>query len=461
MYKLREYQEIAVSKGLEVLLDKKGRKEVLVGCTASGKSLLVAEISRRLLDGNTLVLQPSEELLIQNLEKIESFGVFPAVYSASLKRKELDKNIIYATPKSINFEVLKDANIKYVLFDECDFSSKPDSHIVETLKKLKIESVLGLTGSPIYLSQTAEGAEVKIMTSVRGSFFKNICHVIQIQEMVQSGYWSDIQYYNIDSSKTQKYLKLNSNGSEYTDESKETFYEKSGLQDKISTFLKRLPVGENALVFVPSIEYADDLCKLIPNSVSIHSKTNKKLRKQYVDDFKNDKIDIVVTPLALLTGFDKPNLLNIVDASPSNSLRVKIQKDGRGVRIHENKKMCRIIDFAGNYDRFGDVRNLTIENIPNYGWGIFNGDKLLTGVPINSKMETTKEYLIKNGKPNITYVFGSHNPGDAKIDFGKFKGQTVKDIYKKRRHYLKWLAESTDFFFKDKELERQIKSIWE
>ena len=75
--------------------------------------------------------------------------------------------------------------------------------------------------------------------------------------------------------------------------------------------------------------------------------------------------------------------------------------------------------------------------------------------------EVTKEDLIKNGKPSFEYVFGEHNKGDAKVDFGKFKNkpQTVKYLYYRQRHYLKWLAFS-DFQFKDKELERQIKTIW-
>lgn len=454
----REIQSIATEKCLEVLLDKKGRKEVAVLPTAFGKSWIIAMLAERLMDGNVLVLQPNIELLEQNLSKIESFGIFPAVYSASANRKELG-HLIYATPKSVNFEVLKNANVKYVLIDECDFATQGDSELTKLLKQLKIKSILGLTASPIYLTQTAEGAEVKIMTKVRGTLFKNICHVVQISEMVKEGYWCDIKYFDVFDHSNGQYLKLNESSSDYTEKSLETFYEKSRLKEKVSDFLNRLPEGENALVFVPSIENVDDLVKLIPNSVGVHSKTDKKLRKEYVDGFKSGKYSIMINALTMLAGFDKPDLVNIVDASPSNSLRVKIQKDGRGVRICEGKEFCRIIDFAGNYRKFGDVRNLTIENIDNFGWGIFTGEKLLTNVPLNSKIETTKDYVKKFGKPNNFYIFGENNKGDAILDFGRHKGKDVKSLYKQQRYYLKWLAES-DFEFKNKELERQIKSIW-
>ena len=454
----REIQTKVTEKCLEVLLDNKGRREVAVLPTAFGKSWIIAMLAEKLTDGNVLVLQPNIELLEQNLSKIESFGIFPAVYSASANRRELG-HLIYATPKSVDFEVLKDANIKYVLIDECDFATQGNSELIKLLKQLKIKSVLGLTASPIYLTQTAEGAEVKIMTKVRGAFFKDICHVVQISEMVKDNYWCDIKYFDVFDHSNEQYLKLNESGSDYTEKSLETFYEKSRLKEKISDFLKRLPKGENALVFVPSIENVDDLVELIPNSVGVHSKTDKKLRKEYVEGFKSGKYAIMVNALTMLAGFDKPDLVNIVDASPSNSLRVKIQKDGRGVRINKGKEFCRIIDFAGNYRKFGDVRDLTVENLENFGWGIFTGEKLLTNIPLNSKTETTKDYLKEFGKPNNTYIFGEENKGDALMNFGTNKGVSVKRLYLVKRHYLKWLAES-NIEFEDKELERQIKLIW-
>ena len=139
-YKLRPYQEECIEAGIKVLTDKKGRKEVLVASTSSGKSLIVAEIARRLTDGKTLVLSPNVEILMQNLEKMESFGIYPSVYSASANRKETSGNLIFGTPKSITFEVFKDLNVKYVIIDEADFSTKPDSTLVTLLQKLKIKS---------------------------------------------------------------------------------------------------------------------------------------------------------------------------------------------------------------------------------------------------------------------------------------------------------------------------------
>lgn len=459
MIKLRKYQEESVKIGLEVLRDKKGRREILCACTAAGKSIIIAEIVKELKDEKILTVMPSEELLVQNLEKIEKLGIYPSVYSASLGRKETDSNLIYATPKSLSYEVLKDLKIKHLLVDEVDFSTQPGTEFISLIKKLKIKSALGFTATPIYLIQSLDGAISRIMTDVSKSYFTNICGVVQIQTLVSQGYWSDLKHYDVYDKRADETLKLNQSGSEFDEESLGTFFDKFNLAEKVSTFLKRLPKGEDALVFVPSIENSETLQKLIPNSVCIHSKVNKKDRKERVDGFKSGKYSVAITPIALTVGFDKPSLRNIVDCTPTNSIRLYMQKVGRGVRIYEGKEFCRYIDYSGNFRRFGDVRTITIDKIDNYGWGMFSGNKLLTDVVLKSDEIITKEMLINGYKPNTNYVFGEHNKGDAELTFGKFKGKTVKDLYYKQRHYLKWLAES-DMNFQDKELERQIKSIF-
>ena len=460
-YKLRDYQEECVQVGLEVLNDKKGRKAVLIAPTSAGKSLIISEISRRLIDGKVLVLSPNVEILEQNLSKINSFGVFPSVYSASVNKKETDGNLIYGTPKSITYEVFKDLNIKYVIVDEVDHATKPDSEIVKLLKKLKIKSVLGLTGSAIYMETSLEGTVSMIMTEVKGAYFNEICKVISTDFMVENKYWADIQYYDVYDQVKESILTLNKSNTEYTEESQKSFYEECNLKDKVSEFLSRLPKNEDAIVFVPDIKSAEELQEVIPNSVFVHSKMNKKQRKERVEGFKNGTYSVMINVGALLVGFDKENMINLIDCSPSNSVRIYIQKIGRILRKHPDKKLGRIIDYSGNFRKHGHIHDIKYEHIENVGWCLFNKNILLTGIPMNRIGEVTREDLIKNGKPNFEYVFGEHNKGDAKVDFGKFKNkpQTVKYLYYRQRHYLKWLAFS-DFQFKDKELERQVKTIW-
>lgn len=454
-FKYRDYQEEAIEKGLEVLRDLKGRREILCLPTAAGKSLIIAGIAKQLTDGKVLVFQPNTELLSQNLSKAEAFNIPISVYSASMDRKELSENLIYATPKSVTYEILKNENIKYCMLDECDFSTKDGSHMVKLLNKLKIKSVVGLTASPIYLENNLDGSIVKIMTQVKGAFFKNIAHCVQISDMVSQGYWSDFKYYDVYDNKGDDILQLNVSGSEFTEESQDKFFEEMALADKVKGFLSRMPENENALVFVPSTEVAEYLGSILEGSVVIHSKVDKKVRKERIEGFKSGKYKICINNLILTTGFDFEGLTMVVDCTPTNSLRVSLQKVGRLVRKFEGK-VGKYVDFAGNYRRFGDVRDIKLEYVENYGFGLFSGQKLLTDVSAGEKEITTKEYLRQHGKPKTTqFEFTKEYDGLVKLPIGKFKGQTLKHLYFRKRWYLKYLYDS-GFKHPDKKIEETL-----
>jgi len=63
---LREYQQKTVDA---IIADKQPGNPVLVLATGAGKSLVIAEIAK-VLQRPILILQPTREILEQNLEKL-------------------------------------------------------------------------------------------------------------------------------------------------------------------------------------------------------------------------------------------------------------------------------------------------------------------------------------------------------------------------------------------------------
>ena len=100
-FKLRPYQEEASKKAVEFFLDKKKNWNALeVLPTASGKSLILADIAARLKD-KVLVFSPTKEILEQNYKKYCSYGFDNAsIYSASFKSKEIS-DVTFATIGSV------------------------------------------------------------------------------------------------------------------------------------------------------------------------------------------------------------------------------------------------------------------------------------------------------------------------------------------------------------------------
>ena len=155
MYKLRDYQEFAVAKGVDGLTKKNPKPFVLQLATGAGKSIVIADIVDR-LQAKVLVLQPQKELVEQNYQKMMSYNPSfdVGVYCAGLGRKEI-MQVTYATIHSIHRkpELFKD--FEYVIVDEChQIDPKSLGGMYMTFfNKIKCNRICGLTATPYRLSQ--------------------------------------------------------------------------------------------------------------------------------------------------------------------------------------------------------------------------------------------------------------------------------------------------------------------
>lgn len=436
--KLRKYQSRAKEDGLRVLQSSKPTKSVIVQPTGAGKSILIAEIAKE-LDGNVLVVQPSKELLKQNLEKFSKAGGEATIYSASFNSKVIS-HTTYATDGSLSVAAFKDKEIKYLILDECHLKTQSGSKLNTFIKALDIKNVLGLTASPVYLKSALGGTQLKMMNRVKGKLFNSICHVTQISELVEGGFWSKIKY-DIKDTDT-SILEYNSNGSDFTKGSLTLNYESNDYENKILSCIKNNPDRKSILIFVPSVREAIALKNKLLGSEVVYSGMNDKDRERILEDFKALKIRTIINVNILAVGFDHPELDYIITARPTASIAVYYQQIGRGVRVHKNKKDCLLTDLSGNVERFGKLENLTFEDIEGYGWGMFNGENLLSGVPFWEEEIPTKTSLKNKAttpkKLELAPITTTVNIND-KIWFGKYKDQTCKVVFNKDPKYIAWI----------------------
>ena len=86
MKELRDYQSVACDYICN-RLDNYNRPFVYVMACGAGKSLVIAELAKRV--GRVLVLTLSAELCRQDSEEMLEYGVPHAIYSASMNSKEV------------------------------------------------------------------------------------------------------------------------------------------------------------------------------------------------------------------------------------------------------------------------------------------------------------------------------------------------------------------------------------
>ena len=78
-----------------------------------------------------------------------------------------------------------------------------------------------------------------------------------------------------------------------------------------------------------------------------------RLRKQFIEDFKRGKTQVLVNVDVFSEGFDCPDVEFVQMARPTLSLAKYLQQVGRGLRKAAGKDTCMLIDNVGLYRLFG------------------------------------------------------------------------------------------------------------
>lgn len=393
MFKLRDYQQQASDKAVEFFKSKDKKNAVMVLPTGSGKSLVIADIAFR-LEEPILILQPSKEILEQNFKKLCSYGVIDcSIYSASFNRKEVSR-ITFATIGSIINKLEEFKHFKYCLIDECHLVN-PDGGMYKKFISEVGCQVIGLTATPYRLSSTTDYltgercSMLKFITRTRPKIFSKVIYQVQIKTLLDMGFLANLDYYQMNPlGWSDKNLRLNSTGADYTDKSVINEYKRIDFYSYLVSIVKRLLSPKNGvkrkgiLVFTRFIEEAQKLTELIPNCVIVTGDTPKKERDLILTNFKAGLIDVVANVGVLTTGFDYPELDTIVIARPTMSLALYYQIVGRAIRPYEDKQGW-IVDLCGNIKRFGKVEDLELMDEGNGKWIVKNKDKQLTNIAFN------------------------------------------------------------------------------
>lgn len=444
MFTLRPYQSEAVRKAIGFFRMDSPEPSLMVMPTGWGKSLLAAEVAAACPDP-ILVVQPTKELLEQNLSKYRLLcgDLAPAgIYSASFGKKQID-HVTFATIGSIKSigGQFRSLGFRKMLIDEAHlYPRKERSMLGEFLRDSGIRHVLGMTATPLKLESFSEKhgdhfdkwSELIMLTNLTpsGRFFRHILHVGQIQEMIRLGFWSPLVYEVLPFDRNA--LTLNDTGSDYTEESVVSAYAANNIRANILAAINYHRERKHILVYVPTVEEAEILPTLCPDSAVITGKTPKKAREELLQRFKEGTIHVMFNVGVLQTGYDFPELDMIIMAFSTASMAKYYQVVGRGVRISERKPNCLIVDAGGNVQRFGKVEDIFFDY--DGQWRMYgSGQALITGVPIGAIGKLNRSDVV-NSMLRYYYL--------PQLNFGKHKGKAIQDI---PVTYLTWLLNNDSF----------------
>jgi len=246
------------------------------------------------------------------------------------------------------------------------------------LKAIGSPKVIGFTATPYrmgvtYIKETDHddlGTQYNNLTAVtctklinrmKERFWSRIIYNINNSELLEKGYLCPLEYIDrsiLDHSD----IPINKSHTDFDLEKLDVIL--TGKENQIIEAINHgYSIANSILVFCSSTRQAIKLQSITANSEVVTADTKSATRDRIINDFKSGKIKTVFNFGVLTTGFDHPELDCIVLVRPTRSIGLYYQMLGRGVRIHKNKKSCKVIDLTSTVANIGKIETIGIDKI--------------------------------------------------------------------------------------------------
>lgn len=364
--KLRDYQQESIDSIYSYFSHNAGNP-IVVAPTGAGKSVIIAKfcegVVSRWPEQRILMLTHVKELVAQNFEKLTT--VWPeapaGINAASLKRRDTDENIIFASVQSVYKKWENLGRFDLVLVDECHLIPNGGegmyNKLLAGLRKFNSKlKVIGYTASPYRMKSGHLIGEKTLFT--------DIAYEIKIKTLIDRGYLCKVVPKATKTELDVSGVKMR--GGEYIAGELENAVDndvinKSAVQEIIEYGQDR----KSWLVFCTGVSHAHHICdELQSNGITakvVTGETPQAERDKTINDYKAGHIRALVNVNVLTTGFDAPETDLLACLRPTKSTGLWVQMIGRGMRPAPGKENCLVLDFAENTAEHGPIDAVDIK----------------------------------------------------------------------------------------------------
>ena len=358
---LREYQQRTIDQLYAWFGDGNKGNPCVVLPTGSGKSHIIAALCKNAVqkwpDTKILMLVHVKELIEQDADKMRQHWLNAplGIYSAGMRKKELDEQITFAGIQSIAKKAKQLGHQDLVIVDECHLISHKEEGSYRTLITELLEinpdlRVIGLTATPFRLGHG--------LITDKPAIFDDLIEPVSIEELVYKGYLSTLR-----SKVTKERLStdgVHKRGGEFIESELQAVVNTDNHNYAIVKEVIELAGDRKSwLFFCTGVKHAEDVCIVLQsfgiNAAFVTGETPKTERERILSDFKAGKIHALTNANILTTGFDSPSIDLIAMLRPTMSPTLYIQMAGRGMRIAPGKTDCLVLDFAGVVETHGPI----------------------------------------------------------------------------------------------------------
>jgi len=367
--KLRYYQRDAIDSLHNWFETKPSSEHALIALpTAAGKTIIFSHFIKEILakdpGARFIVLAHRKELVDQAEKKLKA--VWPdapvGVLAAGLKRFEHDAQVLIASRDTLASpkRLAKVGKFDYMIIDEAH-NVPPTSHtryqkIITELSARGDMKVMGCTATPYRMGQGY------IYGNRKDHFFKGLAYTVSIPELIREGYLCRLSAYAVNENAIidagSVSLKFK-NGDFREKELEEVAMVDETIIEVVSDWIDNAYTkGRTATVFFcVSVLHAEKMTQYLKqyniSAAVITGETPSKERSQTLADFEASKIHALCNVGVLTEGWDAPRTDCIALLRPTQSIGLYVQMCGRGMRIHEDKSNCLLLDYGENVARHG------------------------------------------------------------------------------------------------------------
>ena len=456
--RLRPYQREAADAVVKAW--QEDTSTMVVMPTATGKTILMSELVRRVFPRRVMFLAHREELIVQAKNKIEMMSGFRVdIEMAGAKVVENgifdEAQVVVSSIQTQNaggdgrgrMSKFLPENFGYLFIDENHHSTaKSSRRVIDYYRQNPRLKVLGVTATPDRADEEA-----------LGQVFDSVAFDYEILEAIHDGWLVPpeqrmIHVEGLDFSQVRTTAgDLNGADLAAVMEAEKNL---QGIADPVI----EISNNRRSLVFAASVAQAERMSNILNrhkpgSSAWVCGKTDKEERRNMLRDFAAGRLQYVVNVGCLTEGFDDPGVELIFMARPTKSRSLYAQMAGRAMRPADDiahglndesdaearraliaaskKPVCEIIDFVGNSGRHklmttadilgGNVSDEAIERAveraKNEG-GALRMDKLLDEEEEKLKAEKEERRLAEEAQKarlvaKVKWTAQSVNPFDV------------------------------------------------
>jgi len=359
----RPYQAEAI-EAVNAALRERDDNPAIVLPTGAGKSLVMALLIHQWLQAcphfRVMVLAHRKELVEQNALELEGIDatLSVGVFAASLKRRETLKPVTFASIDSVAKRAEDFPPQDVLLIDESHRipvrgEGKYRKFIADMLARNPNMRIVGLTATAYRMGTGA--------ICHRDHILNHVCYEANVGDLIRDGYLSNIRTVEGEHSALDL-AGVKKTAGEFNLKDLATRVDKAdvvaqAVKDMVQKV--RNDKRKSTIVFCIDIEHCDHVAQELRRygiqAGIVTGKTANVERERLVEDFKAGRIQYLLSVNVFFEGFNAKRTDCVAMLRPTQSKGLWVQAIGRGLRLHEDKQDCLVLDYGDNIMRHGPI----------------------------------------------------------------------------------------------------------